>query len=132
MIRARYNNCSFWKCELKPSKHACKIFFNYSKLCAISFLAKKYNFYHQNTSLDAFRTNSRNIICRNPSLVIPLIANQDLTPMLSAGIHQNFRQLFVAYFWRMFTRYCQIYSFVLVSRFCYGQGTVRIPLLLKK
>ena len=43
---------------------------------------KKYNFYHQNTLLDAFRTNSRNIIGRNPSIVIPLLANQDLTPML--------------------------------------------------
>ena len=43
---------------------------------------KKYNFYHQNTLLDAFRTNSRNIIGRNPSVVIPLLANQDLTPML--------------------------------------------------
>ena len=30
----------------------------------------------------AFRTNSRNIIGRNPSMVIPLLANQDLTPML--------------------------------------------------
>ena len=44
----------------------------------------KYNFYHQNTLLDAFRTNSRNIIGRNPSMVIPLLANQDLTPMLSS------------------------------------------------
>ena len=43
----------------------------------------KYNFYHQNTLLDAFRTNSRNIIGRNPSMVIPLLANQDLTPMLA-------------------------------------------------
>ena len=43
---------------------------------------RKYNFYHQNALLDAFRTNSRNIIGRNPSMVIPLLANQDLTPML--------------------------------------------------
>ena len=43
---------------------------------------RKYNFYHQNTLLDTFRTNSRNIIGRNPSMVIPLLANQDLTPML--------------------------------------------------
>ena len=46
---------------------------------------RKYNFYHQNTLLDAFRTNSRNIIGRNPSMVIPLLANQDLTPMLFRG-----------------------------------------------
>ena len=45
-------------------------------------LQRKYNFYHQNTLLDAFRTNSRNIIGRSPSMVIPLLANQDLTPML--------------------------------------------------
>ena len=43
---------------------------------------RKYNFYHQNTLLDAFRTNSRNVIGRNLSMVIPLLANQDLTPTL--------------------------------------------------
>ena len=43
---------------------------------------RKYNFYHQNTLLDAFRTNSRNVIGRNPSMAIPLQASQDLTPML--------------------------------------------------
>ena len=43
---------------------------------------RKYNFYHQNTLPDAFRTNSRNIIGRNASIVIPLLANQALTPML--------------------------------------------------
>ena len=42
----------------------------------------KYNFYHQNTLLDAFRINSRYISGRNPSMVIPLLANQDLTSML--------------------------------------------------
>ena len=42
---------------------------------------RKYNFYHQNTLLDDLRTNSRYIIDRNPSMVIPLLANQDLTPM---------------------------------------------------
>ena len=45
---------------------------------------RKYTFYHKNTFLDAFRTNSRNIIGRNPSMVIPLLANQDLTPMLAS------------------------------------------------
>ena len=43
---------------------------------------RKYNFYHQNTLLDAFGTKSRNIIGRNPPMEIPLLANQDLTPML--------------------------------------------------
>ena len=47
---------------------------------------RKYNFYLQNALLDAFRTNSRNISGRNPSMVIPLLANQDLTPMLSTSI----------------------------------------------
>ena len=47
---------------------------------------RKYNFYHQNTLLDAFRTNSRKIIGRNPSMVIPLLANQDLMPMLFGRI----------------------------------------------
>ena len=43
---------------------------------------RKYNFYHQNTLLDAFRMNSRNIIGRNPLIVIPLLANQDFTLVL--------------------------------------------------
>ena len=43
---------------------------------------RKHNFYHQNTLLGAFRANSRNIIGRNPLMVISLLANQDLTPML--------------------------------------------------
>ena len=44
---------------------------------------RKYNSYNQNRLLNTFRTNSRNIIGRNPSMVIPLLANQDLMPMLS-------------------------------------------------
>ena len=43
---------------------------------------RKCNFYRQNTLVDAFRTKSRNIIGRNPSMVIPLLANQGLMPML--------------------------------------------------
>ena len=43
---------------------------------------RKYDFYRHNKLLYAFQTNSRNIIGRNPSVVIPLLANQDLTPML--------------------------------------------------
>ena len=43
---------------------------------------RKYNLYHQNTLVDAFRTNSLNGIGRKLSMVIPLLANQDLTPML--------------------------------------------------
>ena len=46
------------------------------------FSQRKYNFYHQITVLGAFRTNSGNTIGRNPSMVIRLLANQDLTPML--------------------------------------------------
>ena len=36
-----------------------------------------------------FRVNSRNIIGRNPSTVIPLLANQDLTPMLGSYRFEN-------------------------------------------
>ena len=63
---------------------------------------RKYNFYHQNTLVDAFRTNSRNIIGRKPSMVISLLANQDLTPMLEllpilcevdSGSKNDFRSL---------------------------------------
>ena len=43
---------------------------------------RKYNFYLQKALVDAFRTNSRNIIGRNSLVVMPLLANQDLTPML--------------------------------------------------
>ena len=42
---------------------------------------RKYNSYHQNTPLDVSRTNSRNIIGRNPSMVIPFLSNQNLTPV---------------------------------------------------
>ena len=44
MIYARYKNCSFWKWELQLSKHACKIYSNYSKLCVISVFVKKVHF----------------------------------------------------------------------------------------
>ena len=69
------------------------MFFNYSKLYVISFFAKKYNIYHQNTLLDAFQTNSRKIIGRNPSVVIPLLANQDLTPMLFSMLFERSRNI---------------------------------------
>ena len=84
-MHGRCKNCSFWKCELKPSEHACKILFNYSKLCVISFSAKEVQFSPPKhaSNENTFQTNSRNIIGRNPSMVIPLLANQDLTPMLS-------------------------------------------------
>ena len=52
------------------------IFRNYVLLVSSQ---RKYYFYHQNAFLDAFRTNSRK---RNPSMEIPSLANQDLTPML--------------------------------------------------
>ena len=67
---------------MKPSERACKIFVNYSKLCVISFFAKKVQFLTPKHASRFFLTNSRNIIGRNPSMVIPLLANQDLTPKL--------------------------------------------------
>ena len=50
----KVKNCSFWKCELKPSEHACKISFNYSKLCAISFFARKVQFFPPNHASRCF------------------------------------------------------------------------------
>ena len=38
---------------------------------------------------DAFRTNSRNIFGRNPSMVIPLLASQDLAPMLIVALSSS-------------------------------------------
>ena len=60
---------------------------------------RKYNFYHQNTLLDVFRANSRNIIGRNPSMVIPLSANQDLTPMLVGIVYKNESGLLLYYYY---------------------------------
>ena len=40
----KIENCSFWKCELKPSEHVCKTFFNYLKLYGISFFTKNTRF----------------------------------------------------------------------------------------
>ena len=50
------------------------------------FSQRKYTFYNQNTLLDAFRRNPRNFISRNASMVIPLSANQDLTPTRNASM----------------------------------------------
>ena len=44
--------------------------------------AKKAHLLPPNTFLDTFRTNSRNINGRNPSMMMPLLTNQDLMPML--------------------------------------------------
>ena len=55
----------------------------------LSVSAKKVHFYHQNTHLDTSQTNYRNIIGRNPSMVIPLLANQDLTPMLPGIVRES-------------------------------------------
>ena len=57
------------------------------------FSQRKYTVYHQNTVRDAFRTNSRNITCRNPSMVIPLLANQDFTPMLTGVLYDKYSML---------------------------------------
>ena len=58
-----------------------KYFWIFETMC-YQFFRKERTLYHQNTLLGAFRTNFRNIIGRNPSMVIPLLANQDFTPML--------------------------------------------------
>ena len=53
-------------------------------------LQRRYNFYHQNMLLGAFQRNSCNIIDRNPSMVIPLLANQDLMPVLAYTIDKKY------------------------------------------
>ena len=60
--------------ELKPSEHACKIFF---KLCVKSCFAKKEQYLQTK--------HACNIFGRNPSMVIPLLANLDVMPMLYEG-----------------------------------------------
>ena len=83
-LYARSQNCSLWKCELKPSEHACKIFFNYSKLCVISIFAKRVYFLPPKTCFsNEFSQHYWLITKRIPWMVIPLLANQDLMPMLS-------------------------------------------------
>ena len=52
---------------------------------------RKYNIYHQDTLLDIFKRSLQSIIGR---MVIPLLANDDLTPMLDTyGL--NFLQVVV-------------------------------------
>ena len=70
---------------------------------------RKYNLYHQNTLLDALRTNSRNIIGRNPSMVIPLLVNQDLTPVLTV-----LRFRFILY-WFIEKVHCVVKNYYLLS-----------------
>ena len=43
---------------------------------------RKYNLYHHTMLLNAFQRNSHNSIGRDPSMVIPLLAKQDLVIML--------------------------------------------------
>ena len=63
-----------------------KYFSNIRKYVLSVASQSKYTFYHQNTLLDTFRANSRKAIGRNSSMVIPLLANQDLTPMLPLSL----------------------------------------------
>ena len=64
------------------------IFQLFETMC-YQFLQRKCTFYHQNTLLYTSQTNYRNIIGRNPSMVIPLLANQDLTPMLPGIVRES-------------------------------------------
>ena len=69
----KIKNSPFWKCELKPSEHARKIFFNYSKL-VLSFLCKEsilfitkprflneftQHYWHESFDGDSFASQSR-------------------------------------------------------------------------
>ena len=88
-----YNVDNFWSAQgikIAPSGNVnrsllnmlAKYFSTIRKYVLSVSSQRKYNFCHQNTHLDAFRMNSHKVIGRNPSMVIPLLANQDLTPML--------------------------------------------------
>ena len=85
---------------------------------------RKYNFYRQNTLLDAFRTNSRNIIGRTPSMVTPLLANQDLMPMLGCGY--SFRHVCGAK-GHNFSDMCKIMSINIETCLRLQQGLVTLP-----
>ena len=61
------------------SEHACKMFFSSSKICAINPFRKEGTLF---TPKHVSRANPHNGIGRNPSMVTPLLANQNLTPML--------------------------------------------------
>ena len=81
--QAKYKSCSFWKCELKPSEHACKMFFNYSKLCLLSISAKRVHFLLPKTRFsNEFSQHHWLFTKRIPWMMNPLLANQDLTPVL--------------------------------------------------
>ena len=54
----------------------------FETMCHQFFRKESALFTTQNTFLDAFRRKSRTTIGRNPLMVIPSLANQDLTPML--------------------------------------------------
>ena len=81
----KITNCPLWKCEYKPSEHACKIFLSALKLCEISSSAKKeYSLPPKHVS----PTDSSNFIGYLRWKVIPFSANQDLTPILdTVGIN---------------------------------------------
>ena len=64
----------------EPSEDVCKILFHFSKICLIILFVKEVHLLRTKTLLDAVRTNARNIIGRD-SMVIPLLANQELTRM---------------------------------------------------
>jgi len=48
-----------------------------------------YSVCHQGALLDAFRMNSRSVVGRNPSVVIPLLANQDLICSTEVGYSRD-------------------------------------------
>ena len=93
------------------------------------FLQRKYTFYHQSTLLDAFRKNSRNIIGRNPSMVIPSLANQDLTLMHAGCGMRDLSQHFIFF---TFHTMAQNYAFVTSFIAHYSTEIERWPFPCKK
>ena len=72
----------YFLCEKTDIFISVNIFQLFETMCYQFSFVKKVHFYYQNMLLYAFRTNSCNIIGGNPSMMIPLLSNQDLTPLL--------------------------------------------------
>ena len=66
----------------KTSEHACKLFFNYSKLCVISLFAKKVHSLPPEHASRCLLNEFSLHFCQESFDCDSLLANQDLIPML--------------------------------------------------
>jgi len=56
--------------------------FNYLRLCAVGFFAVRVHFLPAGHASRCFSNEFRSIVGRSPSMAMPLLASQDLMPML--------------------------------------------------